>query len=129
MNEYDKISGQRGVTQLIDYRHYPFYAYAKYLNFLLRHPLFCFLLILCPLPRLWRPLVHDIAYTPQHTLLVRFFAHIVIWADDVELPIRHLLVHVLYDLLGGPCAIRFGLVCTRYIARIFTRQYYIDMWQ
>ena len=88
------------------------------LHFLLRHPFLRLFLVLIAPTGEWRSFIDNIAYCPEHALLVSFFGDVVIWADDVELIICNLLFHVGSHLLGRPCACRLLFGGARNIARL-----------
>jgi hypothetical protein len=87
-----------------------FPRYSPLLDLLLRHPLFRLLLILRPPPRQRRSTIHDIANSPQHPLLVQLFRDIIVRTQNVEFPVRHLLVHEVRDLRSGPRTIGLLLI-------------------
>ena len=88
------------------------------LHFLLRHPFFGLFLVLIAPTGKWRSFIDNIAYCPEHALLVSFLGDVVIWADDVELIICNLLFHVGSHLLGRPCACRLLFGGSGNIARL-----------
>jgi hypothetical protein len=88
------------------------------LNLLLPHPLLRLRLPLLPPPRQRRPPIHHISHRPQHTLLIRLLADVVIWTDDVELALPNFLVHVFCDLSARPCAIGLLSGSARDVARL-----------
>lgn len=88
-------------------------------EFLFRHPLLSLLLELGSPPGKRGPLIDNIADAPQHALLVCFLADVVVRADDVEFAVGHFFVHVVCDLVGGPCANGLFLFRARYVSGLW----------
>ena len=94
------------------------YCLESIVNIQLPHPPLRLFFELWSPPSQRRSFVHNVSHAPQHALLIRLLADIVVRTNDVEFVLLHLLHHEVCDLLRGPRTIGFLRLLTWVVAAL-----------